>query len=195
MVNKILLGSSNIGKLKEINFYINHFKFFLGYEVLTTTDFADLGNPTENGNTFEENAKIKSKYFFHLTNIATISDDSGFEVDGLEGYPGIKTARVAKELGGEQKVIDQIFSFFKNKKRLNATFYCALSFIDKEKEFSCLGKVKGTIIPFKKGENGFGYDPFFIPYNAKTTFAEMSENQKMLSSHRKDAFNLLVNQM
>ena len=163
--------------------------------MILTTDFGELGIPIENGLTFEENAKIKSEYFYKKTRLKTLSDDSGFIINQLKNYPGIRTARVSKELGGEQAVIDDIFDKCKEKSEVEATFYCALALIDERERITCLGKINGKIIPKKIGDNGFGYDPFFIPDNQNVTFAQMTEKEKMLSSHRFDAFKILVSQI
>ena len=191
MKNRLLLGSGNLGKLKEIQFYLKYFDLYSDYEVLTTKDLNNLKDPVEDALTFQENAEIKSQHYFDFTGLTTISDDSGFIIDELGNYPGIKTARVAKEHGSEQGVIDFIFSKFKNISQLNATFYCALSLVTKNKKYNCLGKIKGKMIPNKKGINGFGYDPYFIPAQSESTFAEMSDKTKLIASHRFQAFKLL----
>ena len=114
MKNNLLLGTNNTGKLKEFIFYLKHFNLFNEYKVLNLNEFNNIGKPTEDGKTFEENCEIKSKYFLSKTNTLVLCDDSGFIVNKLNNYPGIKTAREAKKLGGEQKVIDFIFSKFEN---------------------------------------------------------------------------------
>ena len=195
MKNRLLLGSSNLGKLKEIQFYLKYFSLYLDYEVITTKDLNNLTDPVEDAITFQENAEIKSQHYFDLTGLTTISDDSGFIIDELDNYPGVKTARVVKEHGSEQSVIDFIFSKFKNIDQLNATFYCALSLVTKDKKYNCLGKTKGKMISKRRGVNGFGYDPYFIPTQSESTFAEMSDDSKLLVSHRFQAFKLLSNQI
>ena len=195
MKNSIFLGTSNAGKLKEILFYLGHFLIFQGFKTLTPSNFKHLSEPIENGITFEENAKLKSNFFFKSTNILSLCDDSGLMVNKLNGYPGIKTARVAKDLGGEQRVIDYIFSDFENESCLEATFHCAIALIGNGKNLICSGKVKGSIIPIRRGNKGFGYDPYFIPENNSKTFAEMAIEEKMLLSHRFDAFKVLANQI
>jgi len=189
------LGSGNLGKLKEIQFYLKYFDLYSDYQVLTTKDLNNPTDPVEDAFTFQENAEIKSQHYFDLTGLTTISDDSGFIIDELDNYPGVKTARAVKEHGSEQRVIDFIFSKFKNINQLNATFYCALSLVTKEKRYNCLGEIKGKMIPKKKGINGFGYDPYFIPTQGEKTFAEMSGDNKLLASHRFQAFKLLSNQI
>ena len=195
MKNRLLLGSSNLGKLKELQFYLKYFGLYSDYEVITTKDLNNVTDPVEDALTFQENAEIKSQHYFDLTGLTTISDDSGFIIDELDNYPGVKTARAVKEHGSEQSVIDYIFSKFKNINQLNATFYCALSLVTKEKRYNCLGEIKGKMISKKKGIYGFGYDPFFIPTQGEKTFAEMSGDNKLLASHRFQAFKLLSNQI
>ena len=191
MKNNLLLGSGNAGKIKEIKFYLEYFNLFKNFEILDLSSFRDLGEPEENGSTFEENSIIKSTFFFNKSNCLTLSDDSGFIVEGMENFPGIKTARVAKELGGEQKVVNYIFSKNPEKKKISATFHCSLSLIGHKVNKVVNGKADGFIIPNKKGDEGFGYDPFFIPLSSKKTFAEMGLEEKMTLSHRFEAFRIL----
>ena len=191
MKNNLLLGSGNPGKIKEIKFYLEYFNLFTDRNIIDLSNFSDVGEPEENGSTFEENSIIKSNFFFKKTNCLTLSDDSGFIVEEMENFPGVKTARVAKEMGGEQKVVDYIFSKKTNKQKISATFYCSLSLVGQKINNVVTGKISGFIIPHKKGNDGFGYDPFFIPLHSKKTFAEMGDNQKMKLSHRFEAFKIL----
>lgn len=191
MKNNLLLGSSNPGKIKEIKFYLEYFNLFTDRNIIDLSNFSDVGEPEENGSTFEENSIIKSTFFFKKTNCLTLSDDSGFIVEKMENFPGVKTARVAKEMGGEQKVVDYIFSKKTKKQKISATFYCSLSLVGQKINNVVTGKISGFIIPHKKGNDGFGYDPFFIPLHSKKTFAEMGNNQKMKLSHRFEAFKIL----
>ena len=191
MENNLLLGSGNAGKVKEIKFYLEYFNLFTDFKILDLSSFTDLSEPIENGSTFEENSIIKSNYYFNKTNYLTLSDDSGFIVDGMENFPGIKTARVARELGDEQQVVNYIFSKNPEKKKISATFHCSLSLIGHKVNKVVNGKAVGFIIPSKKGDDGFGYDPFFIPSSSKKTFAEMGLKEKMTLSHRFEAFKIL----
>ena len=191
MKNNLLLGSGNPGKIKEIKFYLEYFNLFTDRNIVDLSNFSDVGEPEENGSTFEENSIIKSNFFFKKTNCLTLSDDSGFIVEEMEDFPGVKTARVAKEMGGEQKVVDYIFSKKTKKQKISATFYCSLSLVGQKINNVVTGKISGFIIPHKKGNDGFGYDPFFIPLHSKKTFAEMGNNQKMKLSHRFEAFKIL----
>ena len=191
MKNNLLLGSGNPGKIKEIKFYLEYFKIFTDRNIIDLSNFSDVGEPEENGSTFEENSIIKSTFFFKKTNCLTLSDDSGFIVEEMENFPGVKTARVAKEMGGEQKVVEYIFSKKTKEQKISATFYCSLSLVGQKINNVVTGKISGFIIPHKKGNDGFGYDPFFIPLHSKKTFAEMGDNQKMKLSHRFEAFKIL----
>ena len=191
MKNNLLLGTSNPGKIKEIKFYIEYFNLFTDRNIIDLSTFSEIGEPEENGSTFEENSIIKSSFFFKKTNCLTLSDDSGFIVEEMENFPGIKTARVAKEMGSEQKVVEYIFSKKNQEKKISATFYCSLSLIGEETHKVVTGNIAGFIIPQKKGNDGFGYDPFFIPLHSKKTFAEMGNKEKMKLSHRFEAFKIL----
>jgi len=189
--NNLLLGSGNAGKIKEIKFYLEYFNLFNNFNILDLSSFKDLGEPEENGSTFEENSVIKSTYFYNKTDCLTLSDDSGFIVEEMESFPGIKTARVANEMGGEQQVVNYIFSKNPKKQKIDATFYCSLSLVGYKINQVVTGKVVGSIISSKKGNDGFGYDPFFIPQNSNKTFAEMGLKEKMFLSHRFEAFKIL----
>ena len=191
MKNNLLLGSGNAGKIKEIKFYLEYFNLFTNFKIMDLSSFTGLGEPLENGSTFEENSIIKSTFFFHKTNCLTLSDDSGFTVEGMGNFPGIKTARVAKEMGGEQQVVNYIFSKNPKKNKVSATFHCSLSLIGYKINRVVTGEVDGFIIQNKTGNDGFGYDPFFIPSNSKKTFAEMGLKEKLFISHRFEAFKIL----
>ncbi len=191
MKNNLLLGSENAGKIKEIKFYLKYFNLFSNFKIIDLSSFTGLGEPEENGSTFEENSIIKSTFFFNKTGFLTLSDDSGFTVEGMENFPGIKTARVAKEMGGEQQVVDFIFSKNTNKQKISATFHCCISLIGHKVNQAVTGKVGGFIISNKTGYEGFGYDPYFIPSNSKRTFAEMGLKKKLTLSHRFEAFKIL----
>ncbi len=195
MKNNLLLGTNNTGKLKEFIFYLRHFNLFTEYEVLNLDEFNNIGEPTEDGETFEENCEIKCKYFLSKTNALVLCDDSGFVVNDLKNYPGIKTAREAKKMGGEQKVIDFIFTKFEKLDFIATTFFCSICVLGENKKYSVSGAMPGFIIKEKRGYNGFGYDPYFIPKNSNKTFAEMKEREKLLNSHRYEAFKKLSNQI
>ena len=186
---KLLIGTNNKGKLKEIRDLLP--KYIKTY----STDDYNLKSPREDGLTFEENSLIKSKYFSKKTNLICLADDSGLEIDILNKDPGIYSARWGGKNGDFKKAIKRVYKeLFKKdknwqKKKIKARFVCALSicFLDK-KIISVLGKVEGFISNEPRGKNGFGYDPIFIPKNKKKTFGEIPLLQKYKIDHRSVAF-------
>jgi len=188
-ISKLLIGTNNKGKYKEIKDLLP--KYIKTY---STSEFK-LKSPKEDGLTFEENSIIKSKHFSKKTKLICLADDSGLEIDILDKSPGIYSARWGGKKGDFKKAINRVYKELSKKdknwknKKIKARFICALSicYLDK-KIASVLGKVEGYISPKSKGENGFGYDPIFIPKNRKKTFGEMSSIQKYKIDHRFIAF-------
>ena len=188
-ISKLLIGTNNKGKYKEIKDLLP--KYIKTY---STSEFK-LKSPKEDGLTFEENSIIKSKYFSKKTRLICLADDSGLEIDLLDKSPGIYSARWGGKKGDFKKAINRVYKELSKKdknwkyKKIKARFICALSicYLDK-KIASVMGKVEGYISPKPKGENGFGYDPIFIPKNRRKTFGEMSSMQKYKIDHRFVAF-------
>ncbi len=188
-INKLLIGTNNKGKLREIkNLLPKNIKIY------STSKF-NLKSPKENGKTFKENSLIKSKYFSKKTGMICLADDSGLEIDLLNKEPGIYSARWGGKYGDFNRAIKRVYrnlnkrdKNWKNKK-IKARFICALSISDLNKKIACvLGKVEGQISHKPKGTNGFGYDPIFIPLKYKKTFGEMKSSQKYKLDHRYKAF-------
>ena len=188
-ISKILIGTNNRGKLREIaNLLPKKVKVF------STKDF-NLKSPNETGKTFKSNALIKAKYFSKKTNLICLSDDSGLEIDVLKKKPGIYSARWGGKKSDFNKAMQKVYKELDKKdkewrtKKVSARFICALVIYwpNRKKIFS-LGKVIGKISKTKKGKNGFGYDPIFIPNGHKRTFAEMSKSYKYKIDHRAKAF-------
>jgi XTP/dITP diphosphohydrolase len=186
---KLLIGTNNKGKLKEIRDLLpKHIKTY------STADY-NLKSPREDGLTFEENSLIKSKYFSKKSKLICLADDSGLEIDILNKDPGIYSARWGGKNGDFKKAIKKVYRELSKKdknwqkKKIKARFVCALSicFLDK-KIISVLGKVEGFISNEPRGKNGFGYDPIFIPKNKKKTFGEMPLLHKYKIDHRSVAF-------
>ena len=188
-IKKLLIGTNNKGKLKEIRALLP--KYIKTY---STFKF-NLSSPIENGNTFEENSIIKSKYFSKKTQLPCLADDSGLEIDILDKAPGIYSARWGGKNSDFNKAIKKVYreldrkdKYWRNKK-IKARFICVLSISFQEKKIICVkGTVQGTISPEPRGKNGFGYDPIFIPKNRRKTFGEMSSLQKYKIDHRFVAF-------
>ena len=188
-IKKILIGTNNKGKLKEIrNLLPKNVKIF------STLDF-NLKSPNEYGKTFEENSLIKSRYFSKKSKLICLADDSGLEIDFLNKKPGIRSARWGGKTSDFTKAIKKVYrELFKKDKNwknkiIKARFVCALSIFYLNKKITCqTGKVEGIISLEPKGKNGFGYDPIFIPNKSKKTFAEMQPLKKYKIDHRYKAF-------
>ena len=188
-ISKILIGTNNRGKLREIaNLLPKKVKVF------STKDF-NLKSPNETGKTFKSNALIKAKYFSKKTNLICLSDDSGLEIDILKKKPGIYSARWGGKKSDFNKAMQRVYKELDKKdkewrtKKISARFICALViYWPNTKKIYSLGKVSGKISKTKKGKNGFGYDPIFIPNGHKKTFAEMSKSYKYKIDHRAKAF-------
>ena len=188
-IEKLLIGTNNKGKLKEIRDLLPK-----NIITLSTAEFK-LKSPRENGKSFKENSLIKSKYFSKKTNLICLADDSGLEIDILDKNPGIYSARWGGRNSDFNKAIKRVYRELKKKdkywrnKKIKARFVCALSISYLSKKICCvIGKVEGIISDKPRGKNGFGYDPIFIPINKKKTFGEMKPTQKYKLDHRSKAF-------
>ena len=188
-ITKILIGTNNPGKLREISGLLPN-----NLEIYSAHDFK-IKSPIENGKTFKENSLIKARYFSKKSKMICLSDDSGLEIDILEGAPGVYSARWGGKKGDFIKAMNRVFKELdkKNKnwktKKIKARFICALTIYGpNQKTINSIGKIEGYISPFMKGKNGFGYDPIFIPKGNKITFGEMKMSQKYKMDHRFKAF-------
>ena len=192
-VKEIIIGTNNEGKYKEIcNLLPNKVRKYSPKEF-------DISSPEETGKTFKENSFLKASYFSKKTNLICLSDDSGLEIDLLSGKPGIYSSRWSGEKNNFDLAIRRVFEEMNNIKedwtRENiARFICSMTLYWPDgKNFSTHGIVKGKISTVKKGKNGFGYDPIFIPDGYNQTFAEMMPNMKMSIDHRFKAFLKIKN--
>ena len=188
-IEKLLIGTNNKGKLKEIRDLLPK-----NITTLSTAEFK-LKSPRENGKSFKENSLIKSKYFSKKTNLMCLADDSGLEIDILDKNPGIYSARWGGRNSDFNKAIARVYRELKKKdkywrnKKIKARFVCALSISYLSKKICCvIGKVEGIISDKPRGKNGFGYDPIFIPLNKRKTFGEMKPTLKYKLDHRSKAF-------
>ena len=188
-IKKILIGTNNEGKLKEIKDLLPK-----STKIFSTKDFK-LSSPKENGKSFLKNSLIKAKFYSKKSNMICLADDSGLEIDILKGKPGIFSAR----WGGKNndfnkailKVFQELYTKDKNwkKKKVTARFICALTiYWPSGKKINSQGKVEGLISDKKKGKNGFGYDPIFIPLKSSITFGQMKPKKKYKIDHRYKAF-------
>ena len=192
-IKEIIIGTNNEGKYKEIcNLLPNKVRKYSPKEF-------DISSPEETGKTFKENSFLKASYFSKKTNLICLSDDSGLEIDLLSGKPGIYSSRWSGKKNNFDLAIRRVFEEMNNIKedwtRENiARFICSMTLYWPDgKNFSTQGIVKVKISTVKKGKNGFGYDPIFIPDGYNQTFAEMMPNMKMSIDHRFKAFLKIKN--
>ena len=188
-IKEILIGSNNKGKIKEISDLLPK-----SYKILIPSDF-NLSSPKENGKTFIKNSLIKAKFYSKKSKKICIADDSGLEIDILNKKPGIMSARWGGINNNFNTAIKKVFKKLDEKdkkwknKKITARFVCALSIYGlKKKPISSIGIIEGRISTNKKGKNGFGYDPIFIPKGKKLTFGEMKPIIKYKIDHRFLAF-------
>jgi XTP/dITP diphosphohydrolase len=189
---KIVFATQNEGKKREIK---RIFQDFDKIEPFFLDDFAvKIEPPFENGKGFEENAILKAKYYKQFfEDFSVVSEDSGLCVAALGGAPGINSARF-EGLKNDIEKCNRILDFLKDVsiERRVATFVCVVAFLENEEQPTIFkGEVEGKISLSKKGGNGFGYDPIFIPDGDKRTFAEMGGEEKDKFGHRKKALNKL----
>ncbi len=187
---EIIIGSNNTGKIKEIRDLLHK-----TYKIFTPNDFNLIRGPKENGKSFTENSLIKAKYYSKKTGKICIADDSGLEINYLDKAPGIFSARWGGKNGNFNIAIKKVFRELNKKdkrwreKKIIARFVCALTIYGlKKNPIHSLGIVRGLISNKKKGRNGFGYDPIFIPKGSKLTFAQMKPDKKYKIDHRFIAF-------
>ena len=188
-IKEIFIGSNNKGKLKEIADLLPK-----SLKLYSNLDYK-IPSPIETGTSFYENSLLKAKYFSKKTKKICMSDDSGIEIDILDKKPGVYSADWAgKKRNFDlaiKKVYREIHKKDKNwkKKKITARFICVLTiFWPNGKFVSKVGKIEGRISNIKKGKNGFGYDPIFIPKGKRLTFGEYEPQKKYKIDHRFNAF-------
>lgn len=187
---KIIIATNNQGKVREFKAMLTP----LGYEPVSLKDAGIVAEVVEDGETFEENAHKKARAIYELCGCPVIADDSGLQVDFLDGAPGIYSARYAGEDATDKERCEKILSELEgvDEGMRSARFMCALyCIIDEEKEFSVTGTLEGFIGTEMRGENGFGYDPIFM-VDEERSLAEMSAEEKNGISHRAAALKQLT---
>ena len=185
-MKKILIGTHNKGKFKEIAYLLSEKYKKISPETLK------LPSPKETSKTFDGNSKLKANFFSKFVDYPVISDDSGLCIKSLKNEPGIFSARLAKRKGSFFKAMKFILKKMKNNKDRSAYFICSLSYKEKRKKMvTKIGKIHGIISKKISGKNGFGYDPIFIPRNYTITFGQMIYSKKLKIDHRYIAFRKL----
>lgn len=186
-MKKIVFATNNQHKLYEVRQILKQ-----NYEVLGLRDIGFSGDIPETGNTLAENASIKSKFVLDKYGLDCFSDDTGLEIDSLGGRPGVYSARYAGEDGNAERNIEKVLTELQGNENRSARFKTVVSLFLDGKEYLFEGKVEGKIITSKRGKDGFGYDPIFIPDGFDLTFAEMPQELKNSISHRGKAIRALA---
>lgn len=182
----IILATQNKHKVVEIAEIMKD----VPIRLLTLADFPNIPDIEETGDTFAENALLKARAVFQKTNLITLSDDSGLEVDALNGAPGIYSARFAGETKSAAANNAKLLRELQNvpDAQRTAQFRCVVAIVTPDFEKTVEGIVRGKIIRAPRGEGGFGYDPLFVPDGYSQTFAELGAEVKNRISHRAKAF-------
>lgn len=192
----VVIASNNAHKIDEIHAALD----FEGWEFASLKEAGVASDPEENAETFEGNARIKARAAHEVSGRAVLADDSGLEVDALQGEPGVRSARYAGVHGDDaannRKLLEKLAGIPDAER--TARFVCALVFVDEDgTELTARGTVEGRIGYEEKGTEGFGYDPLFLPddFGGSRTFAEVSQSEKTAISHRGRALNDLKAQI
>ena len=173
----LVFATNNHNKLKEV-------KSKLNIDILGLADIQCTEDIEETGKTFQENALIKAQYVLDKYGFDCFADDSGLEVEALNGAPGVYSARYAGEHGNAEANMNKLLENLKGVDNRKARFVTVICLINKEQTLYFRGEIKGTIINEKRGSDGFGYDPIFVPDGFNRTFAEMTLEEKNKMSHR-----------
>ena len=186
-MKKLVFATNNPHKLQEVR------EILAGqYEVVGLKDIGFTGDIPETGTTLDENASIKSHFVLEQFGMDCFADDTGLEVEALDGAPGVYSARYAGEDATYEKNVDRLLKELSGKTGRAARFRTVISLLLDGEEYKFEGIVNGEIIEERRGDGGFGYDPVFVPEGYDQTFAEMDAAQKNKISHRGRATRKLV---
>jgi len=181
---RLVFATHNKNKAKEVADVLRD----TGWQIVTLEDIGFHDEIVENGTTLKENAWIKANTIHRLTGENVIADDTGLEVDSLNGIPGVYSARYAGPQRNSQDNIDKLLSALKDKEDRSAQFRTIVACVINGKKIECEGIVRGKIAKEKTGDGGFGYDPIFIPDGYKESFGVLDPSIKNSISHRARAF-------
>ncbi|HKI44379.1 MAG TPA: RdgB/HAM1 family non-canonical purine NTP pyrophosphatase [Balneolales bacterium] len=182
-MKKIVLASRNQNKIEELRAILEP----LDIELLAAPDFPELEEVEEDGDTLEANALKKARYVYEVTSLPSLADDTGLEVDALDGRPGVYSARFAGENVTYQQNVEKLLRLLQDWPILDdrkARFRTVIAFIENQNEHVFEGRCDGHITTDQRGSGGFGYDPVFLPDGFEQTFAELSLETKNEISHR-----------
>ena len=179
----LVFASNNEHKITEINSILGN-----SFKLLSLSDINIQEDIPEDEPSLEGNALFKARYINNLTGRDVFADDTGLEIEALNGLPGVHSARFAGLNKDSRANIEKVFDLLGNTANRKARFRTVIALIFEKKEYLFEGTVAGTIISEKRGTGGFGYDPVFIPNGKTRTFAEMDLSEKNTISHRARAF-------
>lgn len=191
---RVVLASSNAGKLREFSELLAE----RGFQLSRQSDFG-IAPPPETGDTFLENALIKARNAAHIAALPAIADDSGIEVDALQGAPGVYSARYAGEHASDEANLAKLLAALAGKPLVErgARYRCVIVYVAHAADPQPIigeGVWEGRIIDARRGDGGFGYDPSFVPVGDTRTVAEMPQQEKNQKSHRAQALNAFLAQ-
>lgn len=186
-MKELLFGTNNSHKLKEVQEIAGNFLHVLGLK-----DVGFAGDVPETQETIEGNARQKARFIYEITGRDCFADDTGLEIDALDGRPGVYSARYAGEGCSFDDNITKILEEMNGTENRKARFRCIVCLILEGKEHLFEGKIEGTILPERRGIEGFGYDPVFLPDGQSSTFAEMPAYLKNGISHRGRAISKML---
>ena len=184
---KLVFATNNLHKLKEVQEMLSN-----SIEVLSLKDIGCFEDIEETESTLEGNAKLKADYITKKYGFDCFADDTGLEVEALDGKPGVYSARYAGEHGNAEKNMEKLLIELQNKSSRKAKFRTIIALNLTNKQYLFEGICEGEILNEKTGAKGFGYDPIFKPSNASCSFAEMNSEEKNIISHRGIAIQELV---
>lgn len=184
---KLVFATHNSNKAKEIQFLLP-----VDFQILTLTAINCLDEIPETAETLEGNSLLKAQFVNDNFNLNCFADDTGLEIDALKGRPGVFSARYAGEEKSAEKNMNLVLSELKNESNRKAQFRTVITLILNDKTHVFEGIVRGEMCTEKRGSDGFGYDPIFIPEGQSKTFAEMTLAEKNQQSHRARAFEKMV---
>jgi XTP/dITP diphosphohydrolase len=183
---KLVFATNNEHKVKEISHILDN-----NITLLSLQEINILEDIPEDEPLIEGNALFKARYVYNATGLNVFADDTGLEIEALDGQPGVHSARFAGENKDSSSNIAKVLTMLKGIENRKARFRTVIALIFEKKEYLFEGVISGTIIEEKRGDGGFGYDPVFIPDGKKLTFAQMTLSEKNLISHRALAFEKL----
>ena len=184
---KLVFATNNLHKLREVQEMLSN-----SIEVLSLKDIGCFEDIEETESTLEGNAKLKADYITEKYGFDCFADDTGLEVEALDGNPGVYSARYAGEHGNAEKNMEKLLNELQNKSSRKAKFRTIIALNLRNKQYLFEGICDGEILNEKSGVKGFGYDPIFKPKNASSSFAEMNSEEKNIISHRGIAIQELV---